>query len=129
MMKITTKKYAQILLELHEDKRLDDSAIRNFIKLLLMNGDLRFLNNILDKFSDLLKIKKGIGILSIESLEPLEENFKEKILELVKNKFHKNQLIVQEIIDPKIVGGLRLKLDNNYLIDVSLRRFIDKIKY
>jgi F-type H+-transporting ATPase subunit delta len=96
----------------------------NFLKTLATNNRLFVLPNIIEEF-DNLKIQKSNKILVYVSTA--KELNKKQEKELIKNleKSLNKEVIIDYRIDPKILGGLSIKLDT-YMLDDSLK---NKLKY
>lgn len=74
----------------------------------------------------LIKQKSGIQDAVLTTAQKLPEKHKKEIFEFVTKKFKLN-LDMQEKIDPEIIGGYILRIEDQQ-IDASLKNQLNKIK-
>lgn len=96
------------------------------VDLLVKNGRESFLPAIARSFMRETRMHEGITETILTTAVPVDENVKKQISELVKKTFSTN-VELKEVIDPAIIGGFILKVDDNY-IDASVKNKLRKVK-
>lgn len=112
-----------------KDKKGDslDSFIDNVVKFLYKKKLFSKSNIILEKLEDLLNREKGLLLVNVYSPKKLEENTKKELALILKNKYKKNSVIFTEIIDQKVIGGIKLEM-NNEIIDLTIFNKLKKLQ-
>ena len=124
-MKITPKQYAISLYETTKnvDKFKAEKRIKNFVGILKKNNDLSLLNKITDEYNKYHRNLKGISKIEIASNDKLDSEILNKIIQ----KF-KNQIEVEEKIDKSLIDGIVIKINDDVLIDGSVRRKLEDLR-
>lgn len=124
-MKITPKQYAISLYETTKnvDKFKAEKRIKNFVDILKKNNDLSLADKIKDEYNKYHRNQRNISKIEIASSNKLNSEMLNKIIQ----KF-KNQIEVEEKIDESLIGGIVIKIDNNVLIDGSVKRKLEDLK-
>ncbi len=124
-MKITAKQYAIGLYE--STKNVDElelqNRIKNFMNILKKNNNLSLVNKIIENYYQYYREKKKISKIEITSNERLKPEAINKIVQ----KFSK-QTEIEEKIDRSLIGGIIIKIDDNILIDGSIKRKLEDLK-
>lgn len=117
-MKMTPKKYAEILISLLEETASPKQAIRNFLTYLQRKKHFKFLNKILIVFEKEWNRRKNISSAEIfgpkkytAAAEAFAKNLQTQLKKKIDYKFHE---------DDKLIGGFKVHLDD-YLLDASLK--------
>jgi len=98
----------------------------SLIDLMIINGRESFLPSVARIFrSDTLKYQ-GITEPSLTTAVPVSETIRKQISDFISSRFN-TKVRLQAIVDPEIMGGFILKV-NDYLIDASIRTRLKKIK-
>lgn len=128
---LSEEKLLQILEHPRISKGEKRSLVENIFKQSVSKEILNFLFIIIDKrreasLMDIVKeystlFKEYKGILDIEAVTAvsMEENAKEKLKLVLKNRF-KKEIQLSNRVDPSIIGGVVLKMDSK-VIDSSLK--------
>ena len=120
-MKYKPKKYAEALINSLSDKEVDDNKIKNnFIKLLEKNGDMKKAKEIVALAEKLFLEKMGNKKVTIETARKVD------IKDFAK-KFVKKGDIVQEKINSQLIAGLKVIVDNDKQLDLSLAKKLENI--
>ncbi len=124
-MKITPKQYAISLYETTKnvDRFRAEERIKNFVAILKKNNDLSLADKIKDEYNKYHRDQKNISKIKITSSNKLDS----KILNKIIQKF-KNQIEVEEEIDESLINGIVIKIDNDVLIDGSVRRKLEDLR-
>jgi F-type H+-transporting ATPase subunit delta len=96
------------------------------IDLIVKNGRESFIPAIARVFIHETKKFKGITESVLTTAVKVDNNIKKQIIDLISDVF-KTKVELKESIDPEIVGGFILQVDDNY-IDASIRNKLRKIK-
>jgi F0F1-type ATP synthase delta subunit len=99
-----------------------DRIIKNFVRIIAKNGDLpqiKKINGYLEKIS--VK-ERGGRIIKLEFARTLPE----KEISKIAGKFSEKDLI-KTIINPKIVAGVRITVDDEKELDNSLEKKLKKL--
>lgn len=97
-----------------------------FMKLIVKNSRAGLLPEIAISFIELYKKHNNIVDVFITSATPLDASSKEKILQKVKLRYN-GQLNVIEKIDPSLIGGFVVRIDDNQ-VDASISNQLMNLK-
>ena len=124
-MKITPKQYAISLYETTKnvDKFRAGERIKNFVNILKKNNDLSLANKIKAEYNKYYRNQKNISKIEIISNAKLSSETLNKIIQ----KF-KNQIEVEEKTDKSLIDGIVIKINDDVLIDGSVRRKLEDLK-
>ena len=98
----------------------------SLIDLVVKNGRESFLPAITRNFIHETKEYKGITESLLTTAVSVDNKLKKQITDLISDVF-KTKAELKEIINPEIIGGFILQIDDNY-IDASIRNKLRKIK-
>lgn len=98
----------------------------SLINLIVKNGREIFLPAIARNFIHETKKFKGITESVLTTAVTVDEKVRKQVTDLISDVF-KTKVELQENIDPEIVGGFILQIDDNY-IDASIRNKLRKIR-
>ncbi len=100
--------------------------VHRFLLLLIENGRLELLSDILLDLPDRWNISQGISSFEISSVVSLSENQK-KVLADKLEKMEKRPVFLKYKIDPDLIGGVSLR-QGNIIYDASLRGALTKLQ-
>ena len=114
----------QRLLARHSPARAGEgpALIRRFMVALRKNRDTRRLGAILRKVEKKLLADQGLQKVSVTSASPLAPAVKKEIAATLEKK-----PLWEETVDPSMLAGIRILIDDELLIDASARRRLDRI--
>jgi F-type H+-transporting ATPase subunit delta len=98
----------------------------SIIDLIVKNGRESFIPAITRVFIHETKKFKGITESVLTTAVKIDDKVKKQITDLISDVF-KTKVELKENIDPEIIGGFILQVDDNY-IDASIRNKLRKIK-
>ena len=103
-----------------------NKMVKNFFSLLIIKKRIFFVDQVAEKFLNLISIKKGELTLNIVSAKKLEDN---EILDLEKeiSSNLKNKVKLNCKTDPSLIGGLVVQI-GSLMIDASLKNKLNKYK-
>ena len=117
------KLYAKALAAVILDKKSDDKKITdNFIKLLSKKGYEKKAKEILNLTEDMVLAKQGKRKIAFETARKITAGQK-KIL----NNFVNNGDIVNEKINPEIIAGIKIIINNSKQFDASMQSKLQNI--
>ncbi|MCK5084438.1 MAG: F0F1 ATP synthase subunit delta [Candidatus Pacebacteria bacterium] len=124
-MKITPKQYAISLYESTKkvDKLEIEKRIKKFVDILEKNNDLSLSDKIINEYNKFNRNLRGVSKIEIASNDKLNSETLNKIIQ----KF-KNQIEIKEKIDKSLIGGMVIKIDEDILIDGSVKRKLEDLK-
>ncbi len=116
-MRYRPELYARSLYESLEtaDAKDRDGIIKNFWRTVVKNGDESRIENIVKLFEELVVKNSGGKMVEVETARPLTAALDEKIKKLFGSKD-----VVQKSINSKLVAGIRIEVDHNKELDLSL---------
>ena len=124
-MKITPKQYAVSLYD--STQNVDDAElgkrISNFVNILKKNNDLSLSCKIIEYYFKYRREQKNISKVEITSCDKLDTEVTNDIIK----KFNK-QIEIEEKIDKTLLGGIIIKIDDNTLIDGSVKRKLENLR-
>lgn len=128
-MKITTKQYAQTLLDLTENKSEQEvlAIVQKFAEILKNDGQLKNTGKIMEKFSELYNAKHGIVEAEVVTRSEMVDGELRKIEEFIKRKYDGNKVEIRNIVDGKIKGGVVIKVGDE-VIDGSVSAQLKRLK-
>lgn len=124
-MKILPKQYAIALYESTKNVSLQEAEkrIRSFVDLLRKNNDLSLGDKIIQQYHKYYREQKNIFRIEIISSEKLDSIELNKILK----KFDR-QIEIEEKIDKSLIGGIIIKINDDCLIDGSVKRKLEDLQ-
>lgn len=128
-MRITSTQYAKSLYEVTLEKSHEkiDILVSNFVKVLAKNGQLKLKTEILRKFEVIFNSKNEIIMAEVYSREKLNDELAEKLKKHIKEKYLAKEVIIKNIIDEKIKGGVIVKVKDE-IFDASVSGQLKKLK-
>ena len=128
-MKISVQQYAQSLYESVKDESefKVKELLHNFVVLLGHKRDLNLTPQIMLAFNDIWNKENGEVVAQLTSARELGTGVKETVINYLKTKSGAKQVILEEKVDKKILGGFILKY-NSKVIDGSLRSSLAELK-
>lgn len=120
-MKYSTKIYARALAGAILDKKADDKKIiNNFLELLKKNQDTKRANEIIALAEGLLLKKTGNKKVVLETARGIDTK---NLTQALIKKGDK----IQEKINPALIAGVKIIVNNNQQLDFSLQRKLQEI--
>jgi len=98
----------------------------SLLDLIVKNGRESFIPAIARNFIHETKKFKGITESVLTTAIKVDDNVRKQIIDLISTVFN-TEVELKENLDPEIVGGFILQVDDNY-IDASIRNKLRKIK-
>jgi len=96
-----------------------------FIILLVSKGREGAITSIVEEAKSQLRAMNNIQAATVKTASPLDDDSRAKILAQVA-KLHNGEVELKEIVDPEILGGFVLRLDDKE-IDASIKRQLNTL--
>ncbi len=120
-MKIKSRYYALALADLILDaKSSDKRIIENFFALLQKNGNISKAKEIIALTENILLVKSGNKKIILETALKVSRKH------ILKGILKKND-IVEEKINPELIAGIKIIINNEKQLDFSLQKKINEI--
>lgn len=123
-MKYTPSQYGQALAELLADAPRHRAAaiIRNALAILRKNKDMRFLGRIVRAAERAWLQRHGMRKIAVASASGVPQTVKKEIEAALGAK-----TLWEETVDSRILGGIRIVVDDELLIDASAQRRLGRM--
>lgn len=103
-----------------------DKNIVNFLKILTEKNHISIFNQITEAYRNKTDEIKGIKNITIISAIELDSEYKTKVIDKLSKKLNKTIKPVWEV-NSEIIGGLIYKIDEDFIIDTSIKNKLDKL--
>ncbi len=119
-----TKIYSRALVSALEGQHGAEAKkrIENFKNLVKKGGDLKIVGKILREFKKAWKQKDG-KVANVITAKPLTKENKT----IVENFLKEKKFLVEEKIEPEVLGGIALILGGDFIIDSTIRNKLTRI--
>jgi F0F1-type ATP synthase delta subunit len=126
-MKYQAHIYAKALVEVLGDTakagpRDDALVAKNFLELVSRNGDAGHLKKILEEASRFARARSGVRKVTIESARALSATQTEAM-----KRFMKEGDVVERRIDPNLIAGVKITLNEELQFDGSLKNKLNRV--
>jgi len=108
------------------EKSTDNKLLNDFLKTVIDNKRIDSLQDIFEAYKYLLNDSKNIAEINVYTKTPLTKANKEKLINKFSNNFNK-KIIINEVIKPNIVGGIRIDY-RGQVLDQTINAFLDDLK-
>ena len=128
-MKVSVTQYAKTLHEAVRDKSQKEipEIISSFVKILAKNNQIKNKGKIIAKFGDIYNQENGIVEAEVTSREVLSNMLSNKIKSFVKEKYQAKEVVLKNIVDEKIKGGIIVRVGDE-LMDASISKQLRNLK-
>lgn len=126
-MKITTKKYAQALLDSVSEKKQSEieKIVGGFINALAANNDIKRLDKIIVDFENLWNKKEGIIEAEVKSAHILERDALTVIKKYLEKITGLKKIEIFNKVDKNVLGGVVIKYGDKVLDNSIRARILD----
>lgn len=128
-MRVSAKQYAQILYDLTDGKskpEIEKTAF-DFARYIYRNRKLKIAGKIIEQFASIHDKKKAIVEVEAATRKKLDDAEVKKIKHFVKDKYGAKKVVLKNVVDEKIKGGIVLKVGDE-VIDGSVRGKLERLK-
>jgi len=103
-----------------------DLHLENFLLFLLQKGRIQYLPAIAKAYKKMVEDGSNIIEAKLITTVPLDTDSKEKLRAQLEKSYGK-KIEFEEIIDPQIIGGMTISIDNQ-MMDSSIKSRLTKLK-
>lgn len=100
--------------------------VQNFLEVLFQNRRLPFILEILNQFNNYYRKETQTGQVVVTSAVVLDKQQLNRLSEQIKTKFGFSSLEIEQKVQPQIIGGIIVELDNK-IIDGSIKTQLEKL--
>ena len=104
-----------------------DTTFRDFLKLLETKHRIGFLSHIALAYETIYRKQNDIHRVEVVSAAPLDKTVEDRIKALVQKQLKGAKMEYESVIDPSIIGGFIINIDNERL-DASLDTQLKEIR-
>ena len=128
-MKITSKQYAQALIEavFNKEGKATNNALNNFIKLLVQNNDLKLADEVCAQTEKIFSEKNGILEAEVISAGKLGSGALKSVKGRIQDESGARKINLKKIVDKSILGGMIVKYGDK-ILDSSLRSSLNDLR-
>ncbi len=123
-MKYTAGQYAEALVEVLEmsGEKGRSRIAASFLRVLRRNGETAKIFSILREAERLYYRRNKLRKIELESAAPLSDSIRKEVQHAIPGG-----VITKEAVDPSLLGGIKILVDDEILIDASARRQLMKL--
>ncbi|OGI68483.1 ATP synthase F1 subunit delta [Candidatus Nomurabacteria bacterium RIFCSPHIGHO2_01_FULL_42_15] len=100
---------------------------KNVVNFLFRKRLLSKAPEILSQLRKIINKEEGRIIAKVSSVEKLSHKIKEDLTHSLKKRYSAKEVILEEKLDEKLIGGIKLEV-NNEVIDLSVKNKIGKLQ-
>lgn len=128
-MKITNKKYAQVLFESVQNKNEEEINIilKNFIELLIKKNALSKIDKIINEFNNIWNKENKIVKATITTAKDFDESTFGSLKKYIKDLSGAEKLEINRKIDKSLISGTIIKYGDR-ILDNSLKTKINNLR-
>lgn len=99
----------------------------SFVRIITSKGRERLLHEVAGQYLRQIRVKKGIMTASVVTATPLDNASRIEIHRLVTKLNENREIVITETIDPEIIGGFVLKVEDK-MVDASVLSHFRKLR-
>ncbi|BDG37703.1 F0F1 ATP synthase subunit delta [Saccharococcus caldoxylosilyticus] len=103
------------------------TPLRNTLLLLLERHRIDIVPELAEQFIELVNEARGVAEATAYSARPLTEEEKRALSEVFAKKIGKTTLHIENIVDPSLIGGVKLRIGNR-IYDGSISGQLERIQ-
>ena len=128
-MRITPKQYAQTLYDLTDGKSKSEieKSVADFARYIYKERKLKLSGKIIEQFGKIYNQKNGIVEAEIVTAEKLSAAVEKKVKKYIEKKYNAKEVVLKNAIDPKIKGGMIVKVGDE-VMDGSISGRLGELK-
>lgn len=107
-------------------KAITDSLFKNFVNVLIDNSRIDLLEDCFNELTKIVNNQNKIMDVTVYSMKPLLKTELDKLVENLEKK-HNRTIKLENIVDQKIVGGLRIEYEG-HVLDDTINNFLGSLK-
>ena len=107
------------------DQNISELSLE-FVKILVRKGREPILPAIIQETLSLVRNMRNVRLAEVKTAVPMDDALRERVSKALKH-LHDGDVELQETVDPSLLGGFQLLMDNR-MIDASIKREIDLLR-
>ena len=104
-----------------------NKTVIDSIRVLLDNNRMNEFANVVEAFNALANDAQGVAEATVYSTRELTEEERTSISNAFASKVGKQSLIIENVIEPKLIGGIRLQI-GNHIYDSSVQAKLKRLE-
>lgn len=101
--------------------------VRNLFLLLIDRNREELTSEVIEQFINMMNEEKGIAEATVYSVVPLSEEEMANLSNVFAKKLNKNKLILNNIVDESVIGGVKLRVGNT-IYDGTVKGKLERIE-
>lgn len=128
-MKTSVSQYAKALYEATKSKSQAeiDLVVANFLKLLQKNGQMKLAKKVSEKFAIIWNNEQGVVEAEVITRYKMQDAMTKEIEKFIKEKYSAKEVVIKNIVDEKIQGGVIIKVGDE-LLNASVAGMLENLK-
>lgn len=128
-MRVSAKQFAQVLYDLTDGKPKAEieKSVADFASYVYKERKLKLADKIIGQFGKIYDRENGIVEAEVVTKEKISAVAEKKAKDYIKNKYHAKTVVLKNIIDPKIKGGMIIRVGDE-VIDGSIAGRLAELK-
>jgi len=128
-MRVSARQYAQTLYDLTDGKSKSEAekSTVDFARYIYKERKLKLAGKIIEQFSKLYNQKNSIVEAEVVTAEKLSGETEKKVKSYIQKKYNAKEVILKNIVDPNIKGGIILKVGDE-VMDGSIAGRLGELK-
>ena len=128
-MRISAKQFAQTLYDLTDGKSKPEieHSVADFARHMEKERKIKLAGKVIEQFGKIYNEKNGIVEAEVVTAEKISEALEKKVKNYIEKKYSAKKVIVKNIIDPKIKGGMIVRVGDE-VVDGSIAGRLGELK-
>jgi F-type H+-transporting ATPase subunit delta len=128
-MRVSARQYAQVLYDLTEGKSKQDieHSVADFARHMEKERKLKLAGKVIEQFGKIYNEKNGIVEAEVVTAEKMNEALEKKVKNYIEKKYSAKEVVVKNIVDENIKGGIILKVGDE-VVDGSIAGRLNELK-
>ncbi len=97
-----------------------------FLLMILDKGRSQLLDEVLEQFRVLQREEQGVLVVRVSTAQALDVEQEQHLIEKLR-KEHEKEIVLEKIILPELIGGVRIQVEDT-VYDSTIRRRLDKMR-
>ena len=97
-----------------------------FLMLILEKGRSDIMEEVLEQFRYLRLEDQGVLVVKVSTAKALNDDEEQRLIEKLK-KEHRKDILLEKLIQPELLGGIRIQVEDT-VYDSTIRRRLDKMR-
>ena len=128
-MRISAKQFAQTLYDLTDGKSKPEieHSVADFARHMEKERKIKLAGKVIEQFGKIYNEKNGIVEAEVVTREKMDERLEKKVKDYVGNKYGAKKVVVKNIVDENIKGGMIVRVGDE-VMDGSVAGRLGELK-